>query len=77
MAVKTITIDLEAYELLRRHKPEGTSFSQVIKRHFDTPRTGTDLLLALNEVELAEDTLKAIDEMVRSRSEDPARAPSL
>ena len=77
MAVKTITIDLEAYELLRRHKSEGISFSQVIKQHFETPRTGRDLLSALKETGLATDTLEALDELVTRRANDKAEAPSL
>ncbi len=52
MAVKTITIDLEAYELLRRRKRGGASFSRVIKEHFGTPRKARDLLAAIDGLTL-------------------------
>lgn len=76
MAVKTITIDIDAYALLARHKREGQSFSQVIKEHFGTSK-GRDLLAVLERVELSEETLDAVDDEIARRSEDPARAPEL
>lgn len=77
MAVKTITIDLEAYEALARHKRKGDSFSRVIKEHFGRRRTGRDLRAALEGLRLAEDTLEAVDGIIRSRRRSPARAPRL
>jgi predicted CopG family antitoxin len=77
MAVKTITIDLDAYEALKRRKREGQSFSQVIKEHFTGGHTGADLLRVGREVALEEATLDAIEEVVRSRREDPVRAVKL
>ena len=67
MAVKTITIDVEAYELLARNKREGQSFSQVIKEHFSSSKTGEDLKAALRETRVSERTLEAIDAQVRAR----------
>jgi predicted CopG family antitoxin len=77
MAVKTITIDLEAYEALARHKRKGDSFSRVIKEHFGRRRTARDLRDALAELRLSEDTLSALDGVIRSRRKSPARAPKL
>lgn len=78
MAVKTITIDLGAYEALRRRKRTGQSFSQVIKEHFDAPKTGRDLQAALRQqFTLRPDTLDAIEDVVRRRAESPAGSAEL
>jgi predicted CopG family antitoxin len=77
MAVKTITIDMEAYELLSRYKREGQSFSQVIKEHFSDRKTGALLKAALREAEISEATLDAIETQVKSREVDLAKAPEL
>jgi len=77
MAVKTITIDLEAYEALARRKRKGESFSRVIKEHFGHRSTGRDLRAALQDLRLAEDTLAAATTIIRSRRRSPARAPKL
>jgi len=77
MAVKTITIDLEAYESLARHKRKGDSFSRVIKEHFGRRRTGRDLSALLMTLRLAPDTLAAVDRLIRDRRRDRVRAPRL
>ena len=77
MPVKTITIDLEAYEILSRHKRAGQSFSQVIKERLGPRTTGRDLLDAVRRLRLAEETLDAIDAEVRARRRSPARRVAL
>ncbi|HEV8579888.1 MAG TPA: antitoxin VapB family protein [Thermoanaerobaculia bacterium] len=77
MAVKTITIDLEAYEALTDHKKPGQSFSQVIKQHFPRRRTGRDLADLLPRVTLSEPTLDAIDKVIEERQREPARTVNL
>ena len=77
MPVKTITIDLEAYEILSRHKRDGQSFSQVIKERLGRRTTGRDLLRVVAHLGLAEETLDVIDAQVRARRKSPARPVTL
>jgi predicted CopG family antitoxin len=77
MAVKTITIDMEAYDLLSRSKRTGQSFSQVIKEHFSGAKKGRDLQAALREISVSDATLDAIDELVEARERNPAQAAEL
>ena len=77
MAVKTITIDLEAYAALARHKRKGDSFSRVIKEHFGRRPTWRDLGPLLKTLRLREDTLAGAEKLARERRRDRARAPKL
>ncbi|HXT20825.1 MAG TPA: antitoxin VapB family protein [Thermoanaerobaculia bacterium] len=77
MAVKTITIDLEAYEALAAEKRPGQSFSQVIKQHFGRRRTGRELAELLTTVRLSDSTLDAIEAVVEDRRREPARSVDL
>ena len=77
MAVKTITIDLEAYEILSRHKGKGESFSRVIKDRLGRRTTGKDLRAALARAKLSPETLDAIDTQIRARRTSPARRVKL
>jgi predicted CopG family antitoxin len=77
MAVKTITLDLDAYETLRRLKREGQSFSEVVKERLGSRSTARDLLEAVRGAPLAEETLDAIERQVSERRRSPARRPRL
>lgn len=77
MAVKTITIDLEAYELLRRQKRLGQSFSDVVKERFGNRSTGRTLRTVLAELAVLPSTLDATDALVAARSRQKARAAGL
>ena len=67
MPVKTITIDLEAYDALARHKRKGESFSRVIKEHFGRRTTGRDLSTLLETFRLSDETLGAVERAIRAR----------
>ncbi len=80
MAVKTITIDMDAYDLLSRHKAAGQSFSQVIKAHFGEQPTAGRLrarLRALRPVPIGDDFFDHVEKVIRDRKLDPARPPRL
>jgi predicted CopG family antitoxin len=77
MAVKTITIDLEAYEILSRRKRPGQSFSKVIKEQLGTGKTGADLGAVLRQVRLAPETLDKIEAQLRERRRNPPRVTRL
>ena len=77
MAVKTITIDMEAYGILARRKREGQSFSQVIKAHFGPQPTVGRFRELVKTVRLSEDTLDAIEQQIRDRRKHPARTVKL
>jgi hypothetical protein len=74
MAVKTITIDLEAYTLLARHKRDGQSFSQVIKAHFGGHPTVAGFRAILPTLRMSERALDLMDQQVHERRRSPARA---
>jgi hypothetical protein len=80
MATKTISIDLEAYERLRRARQEpGESFSRVIKRAtWEAPaRTAGAFLQALSRTPVPDaDTLRRLEAAQRADvpPEDPWRA---
>ncbi len=73
MAVKTITIDLEAYALLSRHKRAGQSFSQVIKAHFGPEPTAGRFLAQVRAIRVSEAALDVMERQVRARQSEPAR----
>jgi predicted CopG family antitoxin len=74
MAVKTITIDLEAYALLARHKAEGQSFSQVIKAHFGPQPTAGRFLDLVRKASMSTEALAAMERQVHDRRRHRARA---
>jgi len=77
MAVKTITIDMEAYTLLARHKHEGESFSDVIKAHFGPLPTAGRFRARMHAFRVREEALDAIERVVEERRRSPARAAKL
>jgi predicted CopG family antitoxin len=67
MAVKTITIDAEAYERLRSVRKPNESFSQTIKRVVQKPFDLEAWLKKVGEHPLSPQTVKAIEQEVKNR----------
>jgi predicted CopG family antitoxin len=76
MAVKTITIDMQAYSLLSRHKKTGQSFSDVIKAHFGPQPTVASFRRLVAQLRVGDDALQAMDQQAKHRRASPARAVS-
>jgi predicted CopG family antitoxin len=77
MAVKTITIDLDAYDLLSREKQKDESFSRVIKRRLGRGRTAADLLAGLKGFSLSNSALRGIETVLSRRADSMADSPKL
>jgi predicted CopG family antitoxin len=77
MAVKTITIDMEAYDLLAKARTGTESFSKVIK-HVLGPagRDARSLLDSLDAVKVPEQVLDALERVLTSRTDDLLAAES-
>jgi|WetSurMetagenome_2_1015567.scaffolds.fasta_scaffold73117_2 predicted CopG family antitoxin len=75
MPVKTITIDMEAYDLMAAEKRNNESFSRVIKRKFRRASTAKILFDRLDEVCLSASTLNNLDKILKARSKSPAKSP--
>jgi predicted CopG family antitoxin len=68
MAVKTITIDTEAYARLKRHKRANESFSETIKRVVRAPFDIDAWFKRVQENALSEEALDAVEEEIARRN---------
>lgn len=78
MAVKTITIDMEAYEILVQAKDGRESFSQVIKKTLSQKRkTARNLFDHLDDLLLEDTTIDAVERLIDSREDSLTDSPRL
>lgn len=75
MAVKTITIDMTAYEMLAGEKRTDESFSRVIRRRLGSSHSAANLLRHLDDVCLSENGLRSVERIVKARARSLAQSP--
>ena len=76
MAVKTITIDMEAYELLSKLKKGNESFSRVIKNILGKEsKTAKRLLENIDKCLPSTDTLVNIEKIIGDRAKSTLDSP--
>jgi len=75
MALKNITIDIEAYNLLAAEKMGEESFSMVIKRLLRPVHTASNLLQNLDRVMVSDSTLDKTEEIINARKESFVNSP--
>jgi predicted CopG family antitoxin len=73
MAVKTITIDMEAYQTLASHKRPGQSFSDVIKERLGPIMTVARFKERIKQVPLSDELLDNLEHIVADRKKSPVR----
>jgi predicted CopG family antitoxin len=73
MAVKTITIDIEAYQTLASYKRAGQSFSDVIKERFGPFMTVARLKERIKQAQPSDELLDNLERIVADRKKSPMR----
>jgi predicted CopG family antitoxin len=67
MAVKTITIDMEAYKRLKSHKMANESFSETIKRVVKKPFDMKAWLKKMEKIQYSDSFVNAVEQVINDR----------